>query len=73
MMIMKLTLPLREIGVHLAAKVFEEAVREKSSMVTNLDIFKKGIPYILENIGYSITIYLSLNLLGYPNSLPIHL
>ena len=23
----------REIGVHLAAKVFEEAVREKSSMV----------------------------------------
>ena len=32
-MIMKLTLPIREIGVHLAAKVFEEAVREKSSMV----------------------------------------
>ena len=46
-MIMKLTLPIREIGVHLAAKVFEEAVREKSSMVTNLDIFNISLIVLL--------------------------
>ena len=46
-MIMKLTLPIREIGVHLAAKVFEEAVSEKSSMVTNLDIFNISLIVLL--------------------------
>ena len=45
--IMTLTLAFREIGVHLAAKVFEEAVREKSSMVTNLDIFNISLIVLL--------------------------
>ena len=46
----------REIGVHLAAKVFEEAVREKSSMVALRSDFSIIILLLLLFILFNIFI-----------------
>ena len=42
----------REIGVHLAAKVFEEAVMENSSLVTNSDNIKYNHSQLIVSSSY---------------------